>query len=634
MTFFKRGSSLLASVAVALGCVTSVVSASSDDDDELTGRFRVGYRGVSVGGEEGKYQQHVNLDQGPRIFEIRFDYVPVGALSDKVDRISFDIDHFGGDPFETLRFDMAKFGKYRFGYERSKSTYFYQDIILPAGLVDPSLDAEGDFTSFNFDRVRDHASLDLTLAPRASLNFDFSRYTRHGDGTTQLDIQREVFELERPVDEKNNEFDIAFQYKWDKASLVLQEHVRDYENAYEIFLPGGTLGTNTDNASELSFFFLDQPYALESFQHTVRANLTPTPQWLIRLSGSVENLNLDGEASERSAGVTFAGAPFTTDVEGLRDIGRDTIWVDADVSYLLNERASLVGGLWRRDANQSGDGTWDDTPLFNLWDTTTTGLEGGVQYALSTDIVVTGGLRYESRSVDHGQSEDEPPSVETRKTTHAGFFLAGQWSPGRVLDFNGELETGSYDDPFTLAAPTSRLRLRLRAKAKLQNGVRLDASYTGRRIENDNRPPGQLSTTPNWESDRDSLSARIGYRKKELDFSGGYSLIRVNHAVDQTVSAGAPALFPILFESDANFIDARLRYRFDPQWRVGADARWYDNAGSFAIRRNDVRAYVELTVTGGYLLNLGYRYVDYEEKTFGFNDYDANIVEASIGYAW
>jgi len=111
------------------------------------------------------------------------------------------------------------------------------------------LDAEGDFTSFNVDRVRDHAKFDLTLTPRASLDFDFNRYTRTGDSTTQLDIQREIFELDRPINEINNEFGVAFQYRWDKVALVLQEQIRDFENAYEVFLPGSTDGTNPDNDS-------------------------------------------------------------------------------------------------------------------------------------------------------------------------------------------------------------------------------------------------------------------------------------------------------------------------------------------------------------------------------------------------
>ena len=222
-------------IAASLSWLVSFASASAQqgnpDKDELTGRFRVGYRGVSVNGQEGKYRQHYNLDDGPRIFEVRFDYLPTGNLSDAVDVLSFDLNNYGGDPFETLRFDVRKFGKYNFTYERVKSTYFYEDIIFPPGFIDPSLDAEGDFTSFNVDRVRDHAKFDLTLTPRASLDFDFNRYTRTGESTTQLDIQREIFELDRPINEINNEFGVAFQYRWDKVALVLQEQIRDFENA-------------------------------------------------------------------------------------------------------------------------------------------------------------------------------------------------------------------------------------------------------------------------------------------------------------------------------------------------------------------------------------------------------------------
>ncbi len=52
------------------------------------------------------------------------------------------------------------------------------------------------------------------------------------------------------------------------------------------------------------------------------------------------------------------------------------------------------------------------------------------------------------------------------------------------------------------------------------------------------------------------------------------------------------------------------------------------------VRRNDLRAYVETTLSDRYLLNMGVRRIDYEEKLRGFNDYDATLVEASIGYAW
>ena len=34
------------------------------------------------------------------------------------------------------------------------------------------------------------------------------------------------------------------------------------------------------------------------------------------------------------------------------------------------------------------------------------------------------------------------------------------------------------------------------------------------------------------------------------------------------------------------------------------------------------------------VVHLGYRTVDYNEKDFDFDDYDADILEAGIGYRW
>ena len=132
------------------------------------------------------------------------------------------------------------------------------------------------------------------------------------------------------------------------------------------------------------------------------------------------------------------------------------------------------------------------------------------------------------------------------------------------------------------------------------------------------------------------MNARVGYRQPLVDVSAGYAFVRVKHDVDQTINPGGSSSFliPILYRGNSNFVDGRFRWRFLPDWNLGGDLRFYDNEGSFAVGRNDLRAFVEVTVAERYLLNLGYRRIDYVEKVHGFNDYDANIVEASISYAW
>lgn len=601
--------------------------------DRLNGRFRVGYRDVDVNGQEGKYRQHYNLQDGPRLFEAHFDYVATGSLADALDVVSFDLRNFGGDPFETLRFDVRKFGKYNFTYERLKSTYFYADITFPPGVVNPVLDAVGDFTGFDVDRVRDHAAFDLSLTDRASLDLDFNRYARRGDSTTQFDVTREIFQFDRPIDEVNDEFSIAFQYRWDIGGFVVQQQFRDFENAAEIFLPGANEGSDPDNATSLLFFFLNEPYRLDSAQTTLRGTLTPTRRLTMQVAASFDSLTFDGTANESSAGFGFNGSLYETDVSGAGEIERDTRWIDFDASYLATDWLSVVFGLWSNELDQKGDFTFGQALGLNSWDVATTGVELGVQYAGTEHVTLTGGFRSESRTVDYGQSQNQPPAIRTQETTHDGFFLAGSWTPLRALSVNGEYETGSYNDPFTLVSPTSRSRLRLQGMYKHELGVYGGLTYVRRRLTNDDRPPGQLSSDPNWNADRDQLNLRGGYRGYGVDASVGYASVQATNSVNQTIVVGQPTLFPILFESDASFFDTRFKWDVLPLLRFGGDLRFYDNEGSYALTRDDWRIYVEVTFDD-YLVNIGYRSVDYAETMFGFNNYDASMLEASIGYVW
>lgn len=607
-----------------------LAAAQQETDSSLEGLLRFGFRGVDVGGAEGKYRQHVNLDSGPRLFELRFDYEPVGGPGEAVDKLSLDITQFGGDPFETLRFNLRKYGAYKFRYQRSKSTYFHEDILFPGELEDQRLHLEGDFVTFDTDRIRDEAKLDLKLGRSANLNIGFNRYTRKGDSTTKLRVAGVVTPLERPIDEKMNELDLGFQYRWNKSALIFQERVRTFKNATELFLPGAS---DRDPDTIILSFFRDQPYDLRSFQHTVRLNLIPDPRWLVRASVSIENMDFDGSTDESSA-VLEDGVISTSESAGSGEIRRDTSWIDVDLSYLLNERVSLTGSLWRDDLDENGSFAFREDSSRAAWDMVKTGVEGGVQYAFSTAASVSGGIRYESRNTDYGTGENAEPELRSITTTHTGVFLAADWRPRPLVGFNAELESGKYNDPFTLASPTDRLRFRAQAKFNRRTGAYGTVTYIGHRLSNDARPPGGL-TPSDWASDRDHVNLRAGYREDGLDVSVGYAFVRVKHDVDQTINpGGSPFLIPILYRANSNFVNGRLRWRFLPEWRIGADLRFYDNDGSFAVRRNDLRAYVDVTVYENYLLNVGLRRIDYEEKLRGFNDYDATIVEASIGYTW
>jgi len=611
---------------------TPLAPGAAADDGKLTGRFLVGYRSVDVGGTETKFREDINLDDGGRLFELNFDYIPTDEVRQLADRIQLDVTNFGGDPFEGFRFSVQKYGNYDFRYNRTKSAYFYHDVILPVELGTPALTDAGDFHTFDFDRVRDTASLKIDLSKRAKVDVGFERFTKRGDSTTTLDVQRDEFELDKPVEESYDDFHVGFEYAWPKVTLILEERHRDYENDVEIFLPGFSVGENPTNATTLDFFFLDQPYAFESDQHTVRVNARPIGKLLIRASAILQSLDLDVEAEETSQGVDFTGRPFTTDLSGGGEIERDTELLDVDFSCLVTERVAIIGGVRRHHLEQ--DGTFDFGADRNrsLWDVKTTGYELGVEANLSTEMTVSAGLRFESRDVrsDH-VTEGSALIPEEESTDQDGFFGSVHWRPSKYLTVDASFENSSYDEAFTLSSPTDRDRLSLRAKVKGKKGFYAQGSYVANRFDND---------ASGWAADRDELTMRVGCRKKTYDVAVGYSLIEADRRIDQSVTTrpgfggGVTFLFPILYRSDADFFEGRVRYKARSNLTLGGDFRLYDNTGSFGIERDDLRGWVEIGVGNGYLLHVGYRTIDYDEKRVDFDDYDADIAELSVGYRW
>ncbi|MDA8019001.1 MAG: hypothetical protein MPN21_16290, partial [Thermoanaerobaculia bacterium] len=274
MTFDLRISEAAVTTVLSSGLAIALATgAPTLADNQLEGMFRLGYRFVDVSGTETKYKEDINLDEGVRVFEVQLDWsAPVGQ-SAAADRISLDVDNFGGDPFESLHFAAQKYGKYEFRYDRTKSTYFYEDIILPIALAgDPAIARAGDFHHFDFDRIRDSAQFDVRINPRARFLLGLERFTKDGSSTTTFDISRDEFEFDAPVSESYDDISAGFEYSWDKATVVFEQRYREYENDVENFLPGASLGEDPLDATTLLRYNYDAPWDYESNSSTVRLN--------------------------------------------------------------------------------------------------------------------------------------------------------------------------------------------------------------------------------------------------------------------------------------------------------------------------------------------------------------------------
>lgn len=613
--------------AAALVLLTPVPAvAQTGADTGFSGDILVGFRSVDVNGADRKFREDINLDDGPRLFDLTFRFFPEEGQDQFADRVELDIDNMGGDPFETLALTVQKRGSYDFRFDRRVSDYFYNDIILPPALANPDSSTGGDFHTFDFERVQDRARLDIDLNPRATLHFGFDRFTKEGEATTTLDISRDEFELDRIVDESLNDYFAGIEYSWDKATLVVTQHVRDYENLVEIFLPGFSEGENViDDATTLDFFFLDQPYDLDSQETSAQLVFTPNDRLKIRLHASVQDLDLDVTAEEESQGISFRGEPFTTDLDGDGEIDRDVDLFDVELTYLISDRVAFVGSVRDNSLDQDGEFAFGTDFNVGAWEIETTGAEAGLEFYVNPELTITGGLSYEDRSVDFGHATDGTiDEIEEQDTERDGWFGIVSWRPSSAFRLTAALEDNSFDDPFTLVSPTDRQRYRVTGRYNFDNDLYLSGSYRVTDYENSNS---------GWDAETEQTQLRLGYEIQDLSVSLGYSLIDVTRQIDQLVQGGSRTeLFNIFYEADSDFLDARLRYAVNERVTVGGMARLYDNDGSFALERDDYRAFVDLTLEGGYLVHFGYRTVDYDEQTFNFDDYDADIAEIGVGY--
>ncbi len=596
-----------------------------------SGEINLGWREVWVDGDRTKYRQHVNLDDGPRVFDLGFTWKAdeksePGSLAPE--RIELRLDDLGGDPYESIVVRAERAGSYQARFRRDESDYFYEDVLVLPENASVEGSTGGDFRHFDFRRIRDSVSLQVEPAERMTLLFDIDRYRKRGDSTTIMDIEREEFELEAPLDETMESLSAGFSYAWDKVSMTLTERYTRFDYGSSMFLPGLSEGSEPAEPTELEFFFLDQPYEMESWEHRLDLRARPAPRTDLGMSVIVADLDLELDALERSQGTDFLGVPFTRNFQGDGAIDQDRLLVDLNGSYGLTERVGVFAGIRLSRLDQSGDSSFgsgaDLEEAVSDWEIDGLRFETGVELALRRDMLLAVGWTTERRDVDSRQANEEQADLADVDSDSDGYFLRWSYRPTRRLDLFASVEDNSVDDPFTLASPTDSTRYRLRGRYRWDSGVSLSGGYLRSDRDNDNS---------GWKAETEQFDLRLSYRGGPFTLSAGVSRIELVRSVDALVVGGfASRLFAIDYGADADFADIAGTWQLNRSLSVGASARRYDNSGSFAVERDDARLFLRGLLGSGYQWGVEYRRIDFREG--GIEEFDADIVELSAGLRW
>jgi hypothetical protein len=591
-----------------------------DKEKSFYGNFLFGYRMIDSSGSPVKYKEDINLDQGARLFNFSLHFIPTDTMKKYLDRLDISIYNYGGDPFEAMGINIQKIGRYKFKYDRKKSIYFYNDQYLNGNF---------DMHSFNFDRVMDTALFKISLHNKADLYFSFDRYTKEGKSITTLSLNRIEFELDKPIHEDYKDFTLGANVHLNRYTFTFEEKIQEYENSNSLFLPGYADGGETAQyPSSLNYFYIDQPYNLKSKSHFFKVTARPIDSLLINGAARLFDQDMELEYNEDADGVNYLNRFFNYHYSGTGTFDRDIQMYDADITLLLTNRLAFIGAARASDFEQKGTMTVDNNTQIIEWNYNTLGYEGGLQYQFTPGLSLTAGYRNETREL-----EDRYTSTYEQETKRTGFFGNFALNSSRKLSLNADYYLGNFDNPYTLISPTDFNRFKLKAKVFINN-----LSFSGSLLASSSKSE---IFQDRWESSRRQLTFRAGYTTEKLKLFAGYSYLSLAHDADRKIEyppgwSGPAGFFPWLidYEGNSNLLDGSLTFKLNLNWTIGSYANIYINSGFWEISRTMFKTYLEYLFDTGYVAQLGYRYINFEEKAAPANDYDVHILELSLGYRW
>lgn len=643
---------------------TALVPAIADEaEDAWWGDIEVGYRSVTVDGNEDKYREDVNLPEDAiRLFHFDVGWRP--EASGALDELSLEAHGLGGEPYESARFRARKVGRWDLKAAYRSSQFFYRD----AGYF---FREEGDLHSWDAERTFYDIDLRVRAADWLTLRTGADRKERDGRSTTSRNLQRDLFLLHRPVDQTASTYWLGADLRLGWADVTLEQRLATHENRW-VLTGDPSEGEETGGAVIEDY---RQTHDQEADTPITRVLLAGVPTEWLRFS--VGYLRADTELDYRVDGAwsgldyddTPDGNPpedYATSLANGGKVERMADVLTADVSFRPTPSLEFTLEGSRRSYDQDGTIDWVEEQTGGK-ESGTYRVAGSLRNELDVDALgVTG--RWESSfglSLSAGVGAEERtasfeisgPDVTTERTYYRGDLRYRLRDRFRI---EAGYESGSDNDPYAPASPTKIERLRAQVSVRPGGGTRLAARFREETRENDLTYPLGRATddTPPATSyggarlDLTAWGATFGWERGEwLDLELGYDRIELRSDADLVYVTGftfVPAfdvfttLDPTAYVSDQDALHGRARFTvgagvsllataslvsndgtFPVDWNVyGAEARWQHGSGFYSRLAFDR---YELDETNPYA-------GDPDAPSPDVNDYDADLWTLAVGY--
>jgi hypothetical protein len=544
---------LVCSCLFIAGLASAQEPPSTDVGLQWGGAVEWGYRFTDVHGSNARYREVVNLENGPRLFDLSLwlKDLEKDAFADEV-RLRL---HGFGDPYPSGRLEVKKNKVYDLTAEYREYDYFFNRQDFPPSLNDPNQQLLTDNLDFNQKRRLGRVNLALFPAEEIRLNIGYNYAQRTG----VADVPRAftfVPRVTQDLDEQFQEYYCSIDFPLGGWDIHIKQSIWtfDSDNAINDSIDSGGLSQRVVEKREESVW---------TSVSTIKAHTHLGDRW------------------DFDAGYIFAHSEGDAQLEVLRGIpiqvrpGNaefhfDTHIVELGLSHLLREDLILHFDYRMHTFDQNGD---TPTDLFSLSQKVTetdyslfahTGTLQ-LEYTPRDNLTLRCGYRGQYRLID---SENFAPnefsgganSSSDRILSH-GWVASGDWKPFRFLSFFGEYEGAAFDNPYTRISPENQNIARFRTRYETPiKGMNLVGTFLWKQRTN----PDQQYRLDIQDYVLAATYQPSALPKLTLDASYTYEKIQDTKEIANEAALNPPPAPPLFstfnFDSDAEIFSGGISY--------------------------------------------------------------------------
>jgi len=566
------------------------------------GRAEAGWR--FVGGEEGRYDQDVNLGEGPRLFALSL-RGGTNESDPRAPRYEASLDGLG-DSGEQVRLEAWAGDRWRASVSARRD-----ELPFLGG---------GGLHGGETERERLGASLDLRLSESARLGAGFDVLRTVGEVRGTLFESGSVIPVAGEADRTAREawLSLALRRKTWHASLRqgFRSEDGDERRDRERSLPGVRDFLAYDDDSTLRGPVTAVIFGMDLLDDRLS----------LEIRGSRSSLDRTVSTSETRLG-TVGALPFTRRARTTGDRDRIVLGSALDASFLLDGSWALEGSFDRRTLDEDGDldtvemldtGTGPTTTSSSTGDGITQRLlreSLGVRFTPARATVLRAGAEFRSDTLDLGPGSD---TVRSR-----GWYLGAETRPSDEFTLFGKFRTTRTRGAFTPLTAEDDERWEFGARFRDDAGHRAEIRW---------RRTDLFENGSGYGARGDELRTSVGGDPVEAVTANlGFTLRDLEREVDATAFVGgSPTPREVRSRLHSYDIDFTIGVDLADRWKAWAATAWVLDEGDYPVRAIDTTVGIGYRINDRFAARITWRRREYDEMGLDAADYSASILEAAV----